>query len=239
MQKPTCGLTATIGRPGPPADRPTRLGVTGGRRIHDESAKVAGDAEELMGRQAKKLAERRRQQDRQRRDRQRMADRQLISALAALGDPLQVVHALTSSPMGLHRHLTLGRAVQVALRAGAAHRPPGAVGGEVPHLLDLLADDAGFALMEDAVPLDPRLPAVGRFGGQLYRLYPGMLERPVAALRTAELVAIATDPTLVPRHGFGLGDLMTVCLSHMDQAVNRLAPAWPDGNLPKIGAPPR
>jgi hypothetical protein len=192
-----------------------------------------------VGKQAKKRTERRRQQEKQRREARRMADRRMLDALAALGDPLPVAHALTSSPMGLHRHLTLSRAVQVALRAAAANRRPGAVGGGLSNVLDLLADDAaGFAHMEDAVPLDPRLPAVGRFGGQLYRLYPGMLERPVAALRTAELVAIATDPTLVPRHGFGLGDLMTVCLTHMDRAVNRLAPAWPDGDLPKIGSPP-
>jgi hypothetical protein len=131
------------------------------------------------------------------------------------------------------------RAAQVALRAAAANRLPGAAGGGLSNVLDLLADDAArFALLEDAVPLDPRLPAVGRFGGQLYRLYPGMLERPVAALRTAELVAIATDPTLVPHRGFGLGALMTVCLTHMNQAVNRLASAWPDGDLPQIGAPP-
>jgi hypothetical protein len=192
-----------------------------------------------VGKQAKKRTERRRQREKQRREARRMADRRLLDALAALGDPLPVVHALTSSPMGLHRHLTLSRAVQAALQARAANRPPGASKGGLSNVLDLLADDAArFALMEDAVPLDPRLPAVGRFGGQLYRLYPGMLERPVAALRTAELVAIATDPTLVPRHGFGLGDLVTVCLTHMDQAVNQLAPAWPDGDLPKIGSPP-
>ena len=192
-----------------------------------------------MGKQTKKRTERRRQHEKQRHEARRVGDRRLLDALAALGDPLSVVHALTSSPMGLHRHLTFSRAVQIALRAAATNRSPGPANGGLSNILDLLAEDAArFALMEDAVPLDPRLPAVGRFGGQLHRLYPGMLERPVAALRTAELVAIATDRTLVPHHGFGLGDLMTVCLTHMDQAVNRLARTWPDGDLPKIGSPP-
>jgi len=119
-----------------------------------------------------------------------MADRRLLDALTAPGDPLSVVHALTSSSMGLPRHLTLSGTVQVALQAAAANRRPGASGIGLSNVLDLLADDAArFVLMEDAVPLDPRLPAVGRFGGQLYRLYPGMLERPLAAMRTAELVA--------------------------------------------------
>ncbi len=170
-----------------------------------------------MGKQAKKRTEQRRQHEKQHREAQRTVDRRLLDALAVLGDPLSAVHALTSSPMGLHRHLTLSRAVQVALQAAAANRLPGAARSGLPSVLDVLADDAArFAFLEDAVPLDPRLPAVGRFGGQLYRLYPGMLERPVAALRTAELVAIAADPTLVPHYGFGLGDLMTVCLTHMD-----------------------
>jgi hypothetical protein len=192
-----------------------------------------------VGKQAKKRTERRRQHEKQHREARRLADRRLLDALASLGDPLPVAHALASSPMGLHRHLTLSRAVQVALRAAAAGRAPEAASGGLPEILDLLADDAArFGLLEDAQPLDPRLPAVGRFGGHLYRLYPGMLERPAAALRTAELVAIAIDGTLVARRGFGLGDLLTVSLTHMDQAVNRLAPAWPDGDLPKIGTPP-
>lgn len=82
-----------------------------------------------MGKQAKKQTERRRRQEEQRRGARRMADRRLLDALAALGDPLPVVHALASSPMGLHRHLTLSRAAQVALRAAAANRLPGAAEG--------------------------------------------------------------------------------------------------------------
>lgn len=72
----------------------------------------------------------------------------------------------------------------------------------------------------------------------MYPVYPGMLERRIAALRIAEMAAIATDPMPLPRRGFGLGDLMTVCLTRMDHAVGRLAPACPPGDLPKIGSPP-
>ncbi|WP_173160522.1 hypothetical protein [Phytohabitans suffuscus] len=191
-----------------------------------------------MGKQAKK-AGRRRQDERRRRDTRRARAERLLEVLAGLGDPLAVVHALTSSPMGLHRHLTLGPAVEVALRAAGAGRGHGVVDGGVSEVLALLEGQTfALARMEDARPRDPRLPAVGRFGGQVYRLYPGMLERPVAAVRRAELVAIAIDRSLISHFGFGMGDFISVCLTHTDRAVGLLAPAWPDGDIPMIGTPP-
>src|SRR5215472_5805444 len=193
-----------------------------------------------LRRQEKKRTARRRQAERRIRDARRLSDQQLLGALASMGgDPLHVVHAWASSPMGVHRHLSLSTAVQAAVRAAATNRAPGTPGGEAAAAWDLVVcEAAGLAVLEDAQPWDPRLPAVGRFGGHLYRLYPGMLERPVAALRTAELVAITIDPALVPRLRFGLGDLMSVCLTHMVRAVGLLAPAWPEGDLPEIGTPP-
>ena len=170
------------------------------------------------------------------RDRRRSVDREVLSLLAALGDPLSAIHALASSPTGLHRYLALSPAAAVALRGAAQRRPspPPAPGG-VDGLLKLTTAQLPSALptLEDAVPLDPRIPAVGSFLGKTYRLYPGMLERPVSLLRTAELVAEAVDDRLDAVIGFGLRDYMTACLTHMEQATAILAPAWPDGDLPE------
>lgn len=154
---------------------------------------------------------------RERDELRRAVERAVLGALSSFGDPLPAAHAIVSSPMGMHRYLTLASAVRLAIRAAAQRRPAVAASGGMRALMDLSTARAeGLSQLEDAIPIDPRVPAVGVFQGRLYRLYPGMLERPLAALRTAELLAQAVDPVLRPELGFGVGDYVEVCLAHSE-----------------------
>jgi hypothetical protein len=106
-------------------------------------------------------------------------------------------------------------------------------------LVELSVTKAGdLSTLEDAIPIDPRVPAVGVFRGRPYRLYPGMLERPLAALRTAELIAPVVDPVLRPELAFGVADYVEVCLMRSEMAVETLTPVWPSAPLPDVGALP-
>lgn len=166
----------------------------------------------------------------------RDAERSILAALSSFGDPLPAAHAIVSSPLGLHRYLTLAPAVRLAIRAAAQQRPPLASSGDMQELIRLSAARAGgLAHLEDAIPIDPRVPASAVFRERVYRLYPGMLERPLAALRTAELISRAVDAVLRQKYGFGVGDYVEVCLRHSERAVEVLAPSWDDGPLPDVG----
>lgn len=164
------------------------------------------------------------------------AERVILAGLSSFGDPLAVVHAIVSSPLGIHRYLSMAPAVRVAIRAAAQQRPlPGPSGGmnEVVHFSSLRAGTLPH--LEDAIPIDPRIEAVGVFKNRPYRLFPGMLERPVATLRTAELVCDVVDPTLLQELGFRASDYVELCLSHTHHVVTVLAPSWSNRPLPRIG----
>ncbi|WP_143086643.1 hypothetical protein [Lentzea flaviverrucosa] len=170
----------------------------------------------------------------------RDSERSVVAALSGFGDPLAVAHAIVTSPLGMHRHLTLAHAVRLALRATFQGRAPGKAAGDMRDLMRLLEAQAGsLAALEDAVPWDPRVPATRTFRDKPYRLYPGMMERPVTSLWTAELVAQAVDPTLERLLGFGVADWVEVCLAHTEHVVERLAPVWPAGGEPEVGDLPQ
>jgi hypothetical protein len=170
----------------------------------------------------------------------RVDERIILSALSVFGDPLAAVHAIVSSPLGMHRYLSLAPAVRLTIRAAVQKRPPLPAAGGMQELIDSSKARAGkLPWLEDALPIDARVPAVATFNRIPYRLYPGMLERPLAALRTAELVSQVVDPLLRPQLGFGVVDYVEVCLKHSENAVGMLAPTWPDGPLPEVGDAPK
>ncbi|WP_157103901.1 hypothetical protein [Nocardia harenae] len=188
----------------------------------------------MARRKAKKTAG-----DRERIQQLHDGDRAMLAALATFGDPLAVAHAIVSSPTGMHRYLSLAPAVRVALRAAAQQRRRPKPCGGMTELVDLARSRAGaLAAMEDAVPIDPRIDAVAVFKGRPYRVFPGLLERPIASLRTAELVSDAIDSVLRSDLGFGVGDYVELCLSHTSRVVAGLVAAWPDDPLPQVGDPP-
>lgn len=87
-------------------------------------------------------------------------------------------------------------------------------------------DEPGIASLEDFLPSNPRDRVVVPWGEHLVRLFPGSVERPVADVDRALLVAKATDDLLVPQLGFGVRDLVDVALGYGDFAIRALATTW-------------
>ena len=99
-------------------------------------------------------------------------------------------------------------------------------------------DDAHIAHLEDYVPYDVTLPVCVRWGKELYRMLPGTLSRPVAAVQDARLLASCIDPVLERDLGYGLGDAVELVLRRVDHVSAALAPVWPIGPAPNPGDPP-
>ncbi len=79
---------------------------------------------------------------------------------------------------------------------------------------------------------------LARRGDRLVRLFPGSVERPVADVERADLVAAAIDEFLVPRRGFGVHDYVDVGLLYLDHAIGVLGPAWLDSDVTDLDAAP-
>jgi hypothetical protein len=80
--------------------------------------------------------------------------------------------------------------------------------------------------VEDYLPSDGRLDVRTRWGNRLLRLMPGSLERPIAMIERARLVANCTDSVLIGRLGFGLTDACDLVLTHVDGACTVMASEW-------------
>lgn len=80
---------------------------------------------------------------------------------------------------------------------------------------------------EDFIAEDPRLDVRVRHGQRVYRIFPGNVERPVADIDRAILLAGALDEELVPRMGFGVSDVLHVALGYVDFVIDRLSNTWP------------
>ena len=85
-----------------------------------------------------------------------------------------------------------------------------------------------IGVMQDFTPPDPRDRIVVRLSNHLVRLFPGSVERPVADVERALLVAAAIDDLIAQRMGFGIEDYMTVVLRYVDWALVVLSPTWPE-----------
>lgn len=99
-------------------------------------------------------------------------------------------------------------------------------------------DDAHIVHLEDYVPYDVTLDVCVRWGQALYRMLPGTLSRPVAAVQDARLLASCIDPVLECDLGYGLGDAVELILRRVDHVSTALAPVWPSGPAPNPGDPP-
>lgn len=96
-------------------------------------------------------------------------------------------------------------------------------------------DDLRLSTLEDFLPADPRERVVVSLGDDVVRLFPGSVERPVADVDRALLVSAAVDDALVSRLRFGIRHLVEVALRYADQAIQVMAPSWPEGDLPGSG----
>jgi hypothetical protein len=140
-----------------------------------------------------------------------------------------LIYAAAASPELRDRWITLSYVAHVVLKDLGS-----AVGdGPVPELSEIL-NAALIAypeieMMEDFLPSDPRDEVVVRVGTRLVRLFPGGVERPIADVDRALRVAETVDPALQKRLGFGIRDLLNVVLTHVDDDLLHMAPAWPTG----------
>ena len=92
--------------------------------------------------------------------------------------------------------------------------------------------------LTDVIPLDPRAEVGVRWRCGVYCIIPGAVERPVATVAKAGLVASVIDSTLVSSLGFGLGDVVEVLLRHADAARAALAPHWTTDQAARPADPP-
>lgn len=148
------------------------------------------------------------------------------------GDALwTLITAAGAAPGVRHRWATLGHLLAGALRAEQRGRRP-VRSGDLQRLLDAcVADEPRLIHLEDFLPKDPREEVLIRVDDVVLRLFPGSVERPVADVRRALLVAEAIDGALTARLGFGVRDLLTATLAFIDRAIAVMASAWPTGEL--------
>ena len=163
-------------------------------------------------------------------------DRRL--ATYSLSGLLTLVAAAGASPTVRHRWPSVGDLTVRSL--GLRNHGSKTVS---PTLLEQLVtavrrDEPGIVHLEDFLPNDPRMTVLARRADRLVRLFPGSVERPVADVERANLVAAAIDEYLIPRRGFGVRDYVDVGLLYLDHAIGVLGPAWLDSDVTDLHAAP-
>ena len=170
-----------------------------------------------------------------RRRRLRSIDRAMAGV--SRGSLLALLEAACSSPTASHRIPSLAVVFDaVANSGGVSGRPAD------PSLLPTLVaaaheSEPQLRALEDHQPLDVRAGAVVRWNGDLHRLLPGFLGRPIAEIDELGLLAHAIDPVLVDHRGYGLGDLIELVLRRMDHIAGVLSAAWPSDDVPEPDSP--
>lgn len=166
----------------------------------------------------------------------RSLDRRL--ATYSLSGLLTLVTAAGASPTVRHRWPSVGH-----LTARSLALPIHGSKAVTPALLEQLVtvvrrDEPGIVHLEDFLPNDPRTTVLARRRDRLVRLFPGSVERPVADVERADLVAAAIDEFLIPRRGFGVRDYVDAGLLYLDHAIDVLGPAWLDSDVTDLDAAP-
>ena len=150
---------------------------------------------------------------------------------------LALLEAACSSPTASHRIPSLALVFgAVANSASVEGRPADA--SLLPMLVAAAHEsEPQLQALEDHQPCDVGAGAVVRWNGDLHRLLPGFLGRPIAAIDELGLLAHAIDPVLVDHQGYGLGDLIELVLRRMDHIAGVLSAAWPDDDVPEPDSP--
>jgi hypothetical protein len=143
-------------------------------------------------------------------------------------DVWALVHALGASPNLRARWGSVAAITSAALQADwTANRALTDV-SLVKNFLDSTRHRfPELKFIEDYVAADPRLDVRVPINGEVRRLFPGCIERPVADIDRAALTARALDDPLRERYGFGISDVVQVITEHMDEAIEALHTSWP------------
>ena len=154
------------------------------------------------------------------------------------GSMTALLEAATTSPTASHCSASLALVFEsVIKRTRAGNRPVSS------RLLPVLVDaahrkDPELATFEDWIPYDPRLCVQVRWRNELFRLIPGVLERPVPTIDYLRVLARTIDPVLIEDLGYGLADVVELVLRRVDHVAVTLSPVWPRGGRPSVGDPP-
>ena len=176
-----------------------------------------------------------------RRKRRRATLTPFREVLSGYGAPslIRLIEAASVSPMATHRTPSLGRLYLDAIRLWPTG-PREATALDLPRLVEAThSRNPDLSLMEDCVPLDPRLEVLVDWNDHTFRLLPGSLERPVAMFQRARLVHTATAETLLNHLGFSVDEVAQLVLTRLDAAATEYAKAWPqDADRPGPCDPP-
>jgi hypothetical protein len=144
-------------------------------------------------------------------------------------DPASLAHfvaAALCSPAANHRSPALAIVLDRALRARRLGNRI-ATAADLPRIVEAVYTAIpDLWSLTDTVPQDPRVDTVLRWRSELFQLHPGFVERPIAMVRKAELVARAVDPVLRPFLAFGVGDVLDLLLRYADRSYQGLSPHW-------------
>lgn len=150
---------------------------------------------------------------------------------------MAVLEAASCSPTAAHRLQSLGVLFAETV-SQASEGQPDATAADLPSLLQEVTDRMpAISHLEDYVPPDPRSAVLVRWRGELFRLMPGSLERPVAMIERARIVAAAIDTALVEVLGFSLRDICELILRRVNSAAMALATVWGQDRADVPGAP--
>ncbi len=131
------------------------------------------------------------------------------------------------TPGARARLVSLAYAYAFALLQAPRQEAPEIPTSELPTLLEACVSvEPRLAHLEDYVPLDPRLDVRVKHRDRWFRLLPASLERPVGAVRRAQLVAETVDPVLRQTAGFGVADLLEVALRLCNDTLEIASEAW-------------
>ena len=139
--------------------------------------------------------------------------------------------AAGASPAVRHKWVRVGHLIELASKTtGLSGKPAD------PQVLHELLERAAVSIgtidaYEDYLPEDPRDEVRVRVSTQTLRIGPGEVERPVADIDRALMVAEAIDPFLIDRNGFGVRDLLEVVLGYQDFAIAVLTESWTVGDI--------
>jgi hypothetical protein len=152
-----------------------------------------------------------------------------------------LLHAACSSPTARHR-LAGCVAMLVSMWRDSPTGKRCACADDLPVLLAALHEaEPGLGLLEDWMPLDPRLPVWfrGVLGERSWRfpMHPGPIGWPVDVPEQAVRYAAALDTVLVERLGFGVADLVDVAARMLTAEHDALASWWTDAYVSMDSAP--
>jgi len=139
-----------------------------------------------------------------------------------------LLYAAGSAPELRERWFTLSFLIHAAATNSPSSASRIAIASDLPELLEAVTSwDPSIPMREDYVPKDPRDDVRVRLGEELVRLFPGSIERPVADVDRAKMLARVVDGALRAKVGFGIQDLASLVLRHVDRDIQLLEPVWP------------